>query len=256
MTTSASKRRGAAQSTKRPNPKPKPRPKPRPNPKPEPVGIVPAPAPGPTEIVPAEPPGAPTVEGTVAELNRIYVRGSIATALAMARVAARLVDDDEARLALGEEEPLLRRVAETPGLRFTPWVLWRAIAVYLQLPLLPPEVAELLPLSHQGLLLGVPDVRAKRALAARAIALSKRELAEIVLEYREKHHLNQGRPPLDPAEAGLRKMAVAASKVEDLLEADPPAAAHRDELLRWAQTVERRLQRVLVLLGPEKGSKS
>ena len=137
----------------------------------------------------------------VEEINGVHLRGALETALAIARVVTELLlDGDDRRLAGGDKDPLLARLAEHPDLRMPPHTLWNALAVYQQFNLLPPDVAGQLTLSHHRLLLSVPKVQAKVEIAQRAVKkdLSKRELREVVSRWRAKQDLPPvGRPPIE-----------------------------------------------------------
>jgi hypothetical protein len=223
---------------KRPDPPADPPATDPPKPRPQP-----APAPPPEE----------RLERAVRELNAIYVVAALDAALAMAdTIVALLLDGDESRAADPQREPILQRLAAHEGLRFSPHQIWTALAVHRQLSQLPDEVARELPLSHHRLLLRIPDLRAKTALARQAArdTLGKRDLEAIVTRWRATHDLPPiGRPPEPEVIRGLRRAAAALSAATRAAERGSVTREVAEEAGRWIETVERRLERLAKGLG-------
>jgi hypothetical protein len=204
----------------------------------------------------SKPPSMPkelVLAAVVEEINGVHLRGALETALAIARLVTELLlDGDDQRLARGDKDPLLARLAEHPDLRMPPHTLWNSLAVYQQFNLLPPDVAGQLTLSHHRLLLSVPKVQAKVEMAQRAVKndLSKRELREVVSRWRAKQDLPPvGRPPIDPAVGAARRMAAAALKLERALDEETPGAEKIDEIRSAIELLKKRLERVEKAVG-------
>ena len=226
-------------------------------PKPPQVEIVDpgGPKPGrkrPGGAVAKKPPKAALTQ-VVDEINGIYVRGALETALAVAGVVVdRLLGGDERRLARGAKDPALASLAEHEGLRVPAYTLWTALEVYVQVKLFSEELAWQLSLAHHRMLLGVPDTRSKRLLAQRAVRedLNKRQLQEAVIKWRARHKLPPiGRPAEDPAIVASRRLATAALRLSQAVEEKRPTGHQREDVLRKLKLTEKRIQRVKKTLG-------
>jgi len=202
---------------------------------------------------PGDVPAPALVAKVVNEVNGIYVRGALETALAVASlVVERLLGGDEKSLARGAKDPALASLADHEAFRVPPHTLWTALEAYSQVKLLSQEVAKQLSLAHHRALLGVPETRAKRLLARRAVRhdLNKRQLQEAVTRWRIKHKLPPlGRPPKDPAVAASRRMATAALRLSQAVEEKRPTGHAREDVLRKLQLTEKRIKRVKKTLG-------
>ena len=230
---------------------------PAPSPSPAPgTAPPPTPSPPPTEIVP---PGtgagaAGDVEQAIRTINALYLVGALDTALAIGDYILRTyLGGDEARLALGEEEPSLRKLADHPGLGFPKSTLWTAIGVYRQYPTLPEAVRRSLTLTHQRLLLAVTSVQAKAQLASEAVRRkwSASNLEKAVNRWLESRHLPPiGGYPDHPALVAAKRGANAILRAAHALEkGPPPTAAERKDVLSQAGLAEKRLERLHAALA-------
>ena len=225
-------------------------------PKPAKPGRPGRPRPGhpkPIDLTPGKPVAPKGLDQVVAEVNGLYIRGALETALAVASVVVEhLLGGDDSRLVKGEKDPALRSLAEHEDLRVPPHTLWAALGVYSQVRVLPEEVVGQLTLSHHRALLGVPNPRAKVNLARRTISddLSSRELQEAVTKWRLRNKLPaQGRPAADPATVASRRMSTAALRLEQAVEEKLPTSNQKLYIVRKIALTERRLQRVKRVLG-------
>jgi hypothetical protein len=198
-------------------------------------------------------PAKATLAQVVDEINAIYVRGALETALAVAGVVVdRLLGGDERRLARGAKDPALASLAEHEGLRVPAYTLWTALEVYVQVQLFSEELAWQLSLAHHRALLGVPDTRSKRLLAQRAVRedLSRRDVQDAVTNWRARHKLPPiGRPVEDPAIVASRRLATAALRLSQAVQEKRPTGNQRVDVLRKLELTEKRLNRVKKTLG-------
>ncbi len=230
------------------------RPKPRPRPDPAPAGppntAPPSPAPTPS---PAPGPGPrPTLEAAVQVLNALYVPGALNTALAIAAyLRDRLLGGSEAGFNPQLEAPSLRALAAREDLSFSPSYLSSAIGVFLQHPLLAPQLAAALSFSHHRALLGVPDAEGKNQLAA--LAVRKQLDAETLRAEVQKYRRRKGLPPIghpvdDPVLHLLRRLYRGAGELNTALEKCSRPSASDSEARAIYSRLQTRLRKAGELL--------
>lgn len=146
----------------------------------------------------------------VSDLNRIYTRSTLETSCRIGEyLIAEVFDGDvEAVHERGRGDATFRELASREDLVPSHAYLWYSVAVTAQLPLLPRDIGEALPLSHHKLLLPVKDLPVKRMLARRAVErrMNKRDLAEEIKKLRQGRDggKRRGRPPIPALVKGVR----------------------------------------------------
>ncbi len=151
-------------------------------------------------------PGADSVDATlldraVQELNQLYRTKGLETARAVAEVVIDVffggsVENFESRSGSHISFIELKKRAD---LQVSYQFVWNSCAVYDQLRQLPQDVTDVLPMSHQKLLLPVKDPELKLALAQAAVdeKLGKREFEQRIKEIRKASASSRaGRPAL------------------------------------------------------------
>lgn len=133
----------------------------------------------------AKPLGA-SLDEAVAHINAIFDRKGMEVVLEVGRfVLDRFFEGNPLLLAdRGKRHPSFRALAGRGDLQMSHTWLWRAVRIYVQLPLLPAEAATRLSRTHHALLLPVRSRLTKYELAERAIEeqMSSREFEVAVQE--------------------------------------------------------------------------
>jgi len=158
------------------------------------------------------------VDQVVTRLNRIASVKGIETARDVGEVVlGTMFGGDSANFRRrGEDHVSFRALAaraESGDLHVSHIFIWRAVSVIDQLRLLPENVRDALPYTHQTLLLPVKDEKAKVRLAEQAAegGWSKRKMEEEVQKIRakEKGDSKAGRPALPMFVKGLTRLTSA-----------------------------------------------
>lgn len=152
-------------------------------------------------------PGADSIDSAlldqvVANLNQLYAVKGLETARAVAESVIQFFFAGNVENFHDRHGSHLsfRELAKREDLRVTYQFVWNSCAVVDQLRMLPPDVANALPMSHHKMLLPIKDTSTKQALAKVAVddGLTKRQFEVHVKKARAelKADSNAGRPPL------------------------------------------------------------
>ena len=197
-------------------------------------------------------PGADSIDGAlldraVHELNQVFCAKGLETARAIAEVVIEVffggsVEHFKARSGSHISFVELKKRAD---LQVSYQFVWNSCAVYDQLRLLPRDVVDALPMSHQKLLLPVKNQEQKVALALAAVQekLGKRAFEERIKLVRNAESTSKaGRPPL-PAFAKAFTVVKRAVAIARMGEIDESSFAHfskdeaRAQIDEWDQQV-------------------
>lgn len=163
---------------------------------------------------------AALVDQAVADLNHLYTAKGLETARSVAECVIQVFfgGNVETFRARHGTHMSFKELGKREDLQVSYQFIWNSCAVVEQLRMLPPEIADALPMSHHKLLLPVKDEAQKNSLAKAAVkdGLSKRDFEARVKEVRaeQKADSKAGRPPLPAFAKAFGKVKSIAQLVE------------------------------------------